>query len=99
MEEHNWKEDFAKSLAVFLNGKDLISVDDKGRKVMDDNFYLIFNAYHEGLEYKLPKEKYGKHWEVVLNSGNPAAENDKYLPEQQVGVEGRTVILLKTTDR
>ena len=99
MEEHNWREDYAKSLAVFLNGKGLRSVDEEGHKIVDDSFYLIFNAYHEGLNYKLPGAQYGKSWEVILNSGNPSAEMGSYLPGEAVAVEGRTVILLKTKDR
>jgi len=98
MEAHNWEEDYAKSLAVFLNGKGLRSVDEQGNKVIDHSFYLIFNAYHEGLSYQLPSEKYGGEWKVMLNSGNPDKATGKYNPGEQIAVEGRTVILLKTTD-
>jgi len=44
MNDDNWSHDFAKSVAFFLNGLGLYSVTDEGNKVVDDSFYIIFNA-------------------------------------------------------
>lgn len=96
MEEHNWKEDFAKSLAVYLNGKGIKGPDDKGGTITDDNFYVIFNAHHEPLQYKLPAKQYGSKWEVVLDAGNPKNQKLTYQSGDLVPVEGRTVIVLKS---
>jgi glycogen operon protein len=46
MTRRNWSHDFAKSLAVFLNGKGLRSRGPSGEQIVDDSFYVIFNAYH-----------------------------------------------------
>lgn len=97
MKEQNWKEDFAKSLAVYLNGKGIKGLDDRGRTITDDNFYVIFNAYNEPLQYKLPAKQYGSQWEVVLDAGNPKNQKLAYQSGDFVPVEGRTVIVLKTS--
>jgi isoamylase len=84
MEEHNWKEDFAKSLAVFLNGGDAA-------------FYVIFNAHHEEVMYRLPQKRYGNSWEKVLDTGEPQdANHKKFKAEAEMVVWGRAIIVLKT---
>ncbi|HEU4469839.1 MAG TPA: glycogen debranching protein GlgX [Flavisolibacter sp.] len=97
MSEENWTNDFAKSMAVFLNGHGLRSVDLKGRKIIDKSFYVIFNAYHEALDYKLPSDKYGEEWVKVLDTdeGNIDPEGTLHNAGEVVRVEGRSVVLLR----
>ena len=97
MTEDNWKNDFAKSLAVYLNGQGLRSVDEHGNKITDKSFYIIFNAYHDQLEYKLPPKKYGQQWEKVLDTfeGFIGNSDAKFNAEDQISVNGRSVILLR----
>ncbi|RZK75744.1 MAG: glycogen debranching enzyme GlgX, partial [Pedobacter sp.] len=97
MENHNWDQDFAKSLAVFLNGRGIKSRDIHGRKIVDDNFYVVFNAHFEGLDYRLPDNRYGNGWVVILNSAKPDLEEDQvYFPKGKIHTEGRSVVVLKT---
>jgi isoamylase len=83
MEEHNWNEDFAKSLALFLNHGDVA-------------FYVIFNAHHEGVMFRLPPEGFGQHWKKVLDTGSNEGP-DSYAPESEMVVQGRTVMVLKSS--
>lgn len=97
MEEHNWNEDFAKSLAIYLNGQGLRSTDPKGEKITDDNFYLMFNAHHEHLHYTLPHERYGKEWLKVLDTGTENIDESPtmHFTSDTIRVEGRSIVLLK----
>lgn len=97
MTEENWMHDFAKSLGVFLNGNGIRSLGPKGEHILDDSFYVIFNAYHDQLTYKLPPRKYGKKWTKVLDtSENVTAENDKiFRAKQEITVQGRSVVMLR----
>ncbi|MCD8742012.1 glycogen debranching protein GlgX [Mucilaginibacter roseus] len=95
MSEENWSHDFAKSLAVFLNGKGIHSLGPKGERIVDDSYYVIFNAFHEAIDYKLPSEKFGKKWKAVLNTANYKADGSVYNAGDTVTVEGRTVVLLE----
>ena len=85
MEAHNWKEDFAKSLAVYLhNGNEAT--------------YVIFNAHYEEVPYTLPAKRYGDHWRVLLDTGNPNMLNQLvYKPRENLTVPGRTVMVLKAS--
>ncbi len=97
MNEENWSHDFAKSLAVYMNGHGLRSIDDQGRKITDDSFYIIFNAYEGSLDFKLPSDKYGDEWIKVLDTheGVISEDGERYGADDLVNVQGRSVVLLK----
>ena len=95
MSDEHWAEDFAKSLAVYLNGRGLHMVGAQGENIVDDSFYLIFNAYHETLDFKLPSSKYGKNWELVLDTSRSVVEKQNFTANTTINVEGRSIIVLK----
>ncbi|GHA79451.1 glycogen debranching protein GlgX [Pontibacter akesuensis] len=97
MTEENWSHDFAKSLAVYLNGMGLHSKGPKGEQIVDDSFYVIFNAHFEPLQYKLPPKKYGDDWIKVLDTaeGGFCDNNNKYGATEIVEVAPRSVVLLQ----
>lgn len=95
MNDEHWNHDFAKSLAVFMNGKALRWRNAKGEQIIDDNFYVIFNAYHEPIDYKLPPDEYAKQWTVLLDTSKNFVEDaDTYDAQQTIKVDGRSVLLL-----
>lgn len=95
MTEQHWTEDFAKTLGVFLFGRGLHSLGPKGEQIVDDSFYVIFNAHHEALQFKLPPAKYAKEWIKILDTADTGLEQDaKFEAEQEINVEGRSIILL-----
>jgi isoamylase len=97
MTEAHWRNYYAKSLGVFLSGKGIHSRGPSGELILDDNFYLIFNAWHDAVIYKLPPEKYGSHWIKILDTGDEwnAEETKPDKPCQEVVVEGRSIVLYK----
>ena len=100
MQDHNWDEDFAKSLAVFLNGRGIKSRDNKGRKIIDDSFYIIFNAHYAGLDYKLPPAKYGIEWHEIINTSDSSLQELKrYFPLENIHVAGRSVVVLTASSK
>jgi pullulanase/glycogen debranching enzyme len=95
MEDSNWSTGYAKSLAVWLNGKGLRTVDAQGQKIVDDSFYVIFNSHYETIEYKLPAEKYGCSWSKMLDTNTENTENNRYMPDSTIRVSGRSVVVLQ----
>jgi isoamylase len=53
MTEDDWKNGFAKSIGVFLNGNAIPSPDRRGRRIVDDDFFVLFNAHYEPLDWTL----------------------------------------------
>jgi isoamylase len=95
MEDENWNHDFARSLGVFLNGHGLHHVGPKGEKIIDDNFYVIFNAHHEPLEYIIPEKLSDKHWEKILDTSEEESTEQTLAPGECILVQGRSVVLLQ----
>ncbi|MFD2871260.1 glycogen debranching protein GlgX [Mucilaginibacter ximonensis] len=97
MDQEHWQQGFAKSVAVFLNGQGLRAVNSEGNKVIDDNFYIVFNAHSEPLDYKLPDKKYSADWKMLINTANPKFQptDQVFQPGELLHVEGRSIILLQ----
>jgi glycogen operon protein len=95
MKEEDWGETLAKSLAVFLNGKGIQAPDEFGNRVADDSFYLMFNAHHEPVKFKLPPTPLFPRWVKVLDTTQPALEQSgkAYEAGRTVTVAGRSLVV------
>jgi pullulanase/glycogen debranching enzyme len=67
MSEEDWQAGYAKSLAVYLNGQGLHELDVRGQQLVDDSFYLMFNAHYEPLTFTTP-QGLGAVWVKVLDT-------------------------------
>jgi isoamylase len=95
MTEEHWNTSFAKSLGIYLNGKGIHKFSAKGEPILDDSFYLIFNAHHEPLGYTIPEAKYGERWIKHLDTFSGVIDpSETYNPGDVITVEGRSIILL-----
>ena len=95
MTEEHWNNDFAKSLAIYLNGFGIHWMDQKGERIIDDHFYVIFNAHHEPLDYTIPDAKYGKRWNKTLDTSQPEiSETEVYDAGSMITAQGRSIIIL-----
>ncbi|HEY0611479.1 MAG TPA: glycogen debranching protein GlgX [Chitinophaga sp.] len=95
MTEENWDTGYAKSLAIYLNGLALRAIDPKGQKILDDSFYIIFNAHHEPLTFVLPPADYGEEWELVLDTGMQEEAGKHFSANEEVKAAELSVIVLK----
>lgn len=96
MTENHWQHDFARSLGVFLNGNGLHTRGPTGEAVVDDHFYVIFNAHHGTLNYLLPPPEYGTKWVRILDTAAGYQVKGKtYQAGEPIRVRGRSVILLQ----
>src|SRR5262245_57295131 len=82
MSEEDWGVGFAKSLGVFLNGRAIPTTDERGDPVVDESFYVMFNAHHQALDFTLPEAKWGDEWGVVLDSNE---DDPHYMREDDIG--------------
>ncbi|MBB5286614.1 glycogen operon protein [Rhabdobacter roseus] len=97
MPDEAWNHDYAKSLAVFLNGRGIRCVEPHGEKLTDDNFYIIFNAHYEPLDYVLPGRKYGDFWMKILDTSEACIDEkgQTFKPHDTIRVDSRSIVVLK----
>ncbi|GAC1325322.1 MAG: glycogen debranching protein GlgX [Mycobacteriales bacterium] len=96
MSDDDWESGFAKSVGVFLNGEGIPTPDQRGERVVDDSFLLMFNAHHEGILFTLPPAEFGESWESVLDTAAPMVENERAAkPGHELHVEARSIVVLR----
>jgi glycogen operon protein len=81
MSDEDWRAGFAKSLGVFLNGDAIPTPNERGERIVDKSFYVMFNAHHEPVTFTLPEEKWGRRWTEVFNT----YDSSDLVPEERVG--------------
>lgn len=97
MNDENWNHDYAKSLAVFLNGKAINAHTYTCEPITDDNFYLIFNAHFDPLKFVFPDAAYGDEWIKIIDTAHNKEQEEGmvYKHGTSITVEGRSVIVLQ----
>jgi isoamylase len=100
MSDQDWQAGFAKSLGVFLNGNAIPTLDEHGRRVVDDSFYVMFNAHSDAVEFVLPETAWGQEWTVTLDTSELPDHLDpdagRHLAaEQHLRVQAWSVMVLR----
>ncbi|MGZ4685821.1 glycogen debranching protein GlgX [Oryzihumus sp.] len=100
MDELDWRNGYARSLMVFLNGEAIPEPDRLGRPIVDQHFLLLFNAHSEPVEFTLPPGDYGAEWEVVLDTTDPVEpqEQQRWESKSVHPVAGRAIVVLRTPE-
>ena len=101
MTDQDWTSTFARTLGVFLNGKAIPTPDHRGEPIVDDSFYLLFNAHHEPIPFKLPTCPWGDRWEKVIDTNEPVPDLRKHREwraGEEVEVVGDAVVVLRRVD-
>jgi glycogen operon protein len=88
MNDSDWAAGSARSVGLFLNGEAIHTPDERGQRVVDDSFLLLFNAHNESLAWVLPLPLHGR-WQVAA---------DSTVPREAWGgnVEGSTTIAARS---
>jgi glycogen operon protein len=95
MNEDDWKRGYAKSLAVFLNGRGIPTPDTRGERVIDDSFLILFNAHHDPVRFVMPDGLAERHWEIVVYSATGLGVELPIEAPETGEVEGWSVVVLK----
>jgi len=96
MTEENWETGFAKSVALFLNGKAIPFPDERGEQVVDDSFLVLINAHHEQIPFTLPGHNWGKRWIKVIDTAHDGFPEEEEFHDagSTFTAESRSLVLL-----
>jgi isoamylase len=96
MGDEDWNVGYARSLAIFLNGQAIPSPDPRGQRIVDDSFYLLFNASEEPVEFTLPDGEFGGAWQEAIRSGTGEIGEGKTWPAgAMVPTSPRELVVLR----
>ena len=98
MDMDDWSNTHAFSMMVFLNGSRIPETDWYGSPMIDNDFILIFNAHYEPIMFTLPSERYGKKWQLLIDTYNPKGPELSYEAGFAITAQARSFLLLKSSD-
>jgi isoamylase len=96
MGESAWSDGEARTVMVFLNGQAIPSMDSRGRRVLDDDFLVIFNADHQEDTFVLPDGQWGEHWVAEIDTGADEVDTTRHQAGSELKVQPRSVIVLRS---
>jgi isoamylase len=69
MAPYDWQAAQARSLTVFLNGNAISEPGDRGQRIVDDSFLLMFNAQDAPRDFRVPAAL-GDQWQVIVDTAD-----------------------------
>lgn len=94
MDMDDWQNTHAFSMMIYLNGSDIPEVDWYGNRMVDNDFILIFNAHYEPIMFTLPDERYGRKWQLVVDTHNPDGPELSYEAGFMITAQSRSFLML-----
>lgn len=95
MSDESWNAGFVRCLGVLLAGDALDEVDSQGKKVVGDTLFLLMNAHHEDLPFKLPIVPEHFEWECILNTAEPDKVGGKFKAQEELSLSARSMLWLR----
>ncbi|HEX6257051.1 MAG TPA: glycogen debranching protein GlgX [Euzebyales bacterium] len=100
MSAEDWDAGDQRSIMVFLNGRAIPTPDARGQQILDDSFLVLINADAEQVKFTLPREAYGRRWQLVVDTADP--DDRRTGPHasaaERVVVTGRSIQVLRRMD-
>jgi isoamylase len=97
MTEEEWNSDLFRCFGMRLGGEAMIEWNERGERVTDETYLLIFNADPEDQEFVLPASTPEVAWDSVLDTARPElGEDEERVPGgERVTLEGRSLRMLR----
>ncbi len=97
MTDKQWNDGLAKAIAIFLNGEEIPTPGSRGERIVDDNFFIVFNAHYEAIEFTLPKMLQQWEWVTLVDTTKPqfVEQGYRYKKGQPLIVSRRASLVLQ----
>ena len=97
MGEEDWETGYARSVAVFLNGESIATTDAYGGRIVDDSFFVMFNASDIELPWTVPGGKWAREWVVELDTALVHEPGTEIPAGGSIDLAPRSMALLRAT--
>jgi len=101
MTDEDWKNGFARTIGVFLNGDALPDPDSRGERITDDSFHVLFNAHYEDMPFTLPQSAWGERWVKVIDTSQLVPDLRDPMEThagQEIKVQAHSIVVLKRNE-
>jgi glycogen operon protein len=97
MTKTDWEDGGIRVLGMFLNGEAITTPGERGERIVDDSFVVLFNAGAEDVPFTLPPARFGATWRCELRS-DQVPEGDTHAAAEPVELPARSLVLLRRVD-
>jgi isoamylase len=96
MTDDEWNAGFVRCFGMALGGQAMEEWDERGERITDANFLLLFNADGGAIDFTLPDFGHSCGWALVLDTARPElAEGSRaFVDGETVTMEGRSMVVL-----
>jgi hypothetical protein len=71
----------------------------QGERIVDDSFYLVFNAAADSIDFRLPDSRWGRRWQLEVDTRCAVEpEPAQFDAGDRLTVDGRALLLLRRLD-
>lgn len=100
MTEAAWRHEHARCLGMYLCGQALEERDERGKKLVDDNYLLLLNAHHDAVMFHIPDQLPGSQWQLLIDTAASGAvqESLSFRPGEAFPLRARSMALLLQLD-
>jgi isoamylase len=97
MGDGDWADGSARSLTVYLDGRDDPDPARDGTPMMDDDFLVFINGWWEPLPFTLPGVRAGQSWGVEIDSYSPSSPGSAgpLSSGDEITVGPRSIVVLR----
>ncbi|MEV6118717.1 glycogen debranching protein GlgX [Streptomyces sp. NPDC052109] len=98
MNDDDWSRPNAHGVALFLNGDAIAEPDPVGHRVKDDSFLLLFNAWSDAVDFRLPDASYGQTWQTALDTAQPhGTDETEHKARAALALQPHSAVVLRRT--
>lgn len=97
MTEEEWNEGWARAIGMRLGGKALTEVDAEGKRLVDDDHFLLLNGHYEAVTFCLPPDAAGDTWGVVVDTASGEVDGGErtITAGEDFDLPARSLLLLR----
>ncbi len=94
--EEEWRNSPTQCLGMFLSGQGLDETDERGRKLIDTDFLVLLNPYHEDIGFTLPSFRPGSRWIAWMDTSreNGLRTADTHDSGTVYPLQGRSMVVM-----
>ena len=96
MSDDDWETGYARAVGVFLNGDAIPTPDAYGGRIVDDNFFVMFNASEGDLAWTVPAGEWAREWVVELDTDLSHEPGSAVAAGAVLALVARSMVVLRS---